>query len=335
MNQNGTNTVVFEPTMDGSNINFTTSHQLNNTTWVTYTGSDMKNSFNPEVVGSNNFTTGPSVFEVMNRMKALNGTDDGGFCSTLVVAGWIRVNPVTSTETAGRSAPTFGGTFNSKFIGCKPQLTVGTFDAYVDLEGHILRATRTGNLSQLLAQNSLNTSIDNFILDTNNQIFPAQGGYTGLVWHNDSFTSDWVNSLLGYTIHSDSFVNLLSPLPDSQNATALLQGVYKQLFALLLSLDTNVLSNASEPVPITLAVNFLEPRLFISPPMFKITIVLLALQLIVAVLYYVYRPIPFLPRIPTSIASIVSYISANHALDDFSPSDTKEKGGGGRYKIWL
>lgn len=319
---NGTNTVAFEPSKDGSSVDFTTSHRLDNGTRVTCAGLDISNVSNEQEVGTNNFTTGPSALEVMNNMQALNGTDDEGFCSTLVVAGWVRLNPETSTQRVGNSS-TFDGMLNSTFIGCKPQLTAATFDVYVDPNGRLLEATQTGNLLQGSAQYFYNTSNTTFFEQANNLVFPADA--SAFIWHNDSFTSDWINSLLGYTIHSNAFVNPLAPVPNSQNAISLFQGVYSQLFALLLGLNTHVFSDASEPVPVTLTVVAQEPRLFISPLMFKIAVVLLALQLIVAVLYYVCRPMPFLPRMPTSIASVVAYVSASHALDDFSPSDTKGK----------
>jgi len=319
MNEHAANTVIFNPIKNGSIIHFKTSHQLTDTTQVTCVGLGINNPFNETDSISNEFTTGTSALETVNKMQAANGTNDEGFCSDLIVAGWVRADPEASIQQETDTL-NFDGPINSTFIGCKPRLSAATFEVFVDDTGHILSSARTNTFTQISAQNSTNISTEALLMNANNLIIEEIDGYMSLFqWHNDSFTSDWINSLIEYTIHSNNFVNPQSNPPSSDNATALLQGVYSQLFAILLSLNSHVFSNSSEPITMNVTILAQERRIFVSAPMFKVTITLLGLQVIVAMLYYAFRPVPFLPRMPTSIASVVAYISNGHMLGGVSP----------------
>ena len=86
-------------------------------------------------------------------------------------------------------------------------------------------------------------------------------------------------------------------------------------------------TETADIIPLTLDVVVEESRLFISPVMFKMAIVLLGIQLIVAVLYYTHRPRRFLPRMPTSIASIIAFVAASRAVADFDEKGADGKNG--------
>jgi hypothetical protein len=92
MNEHAANTVIFNPIKNGSIIHFKTSHQLTDTTQVTCVGLGINNPFNETDPISNEFTTGTSALETVNRMQAASGTNDEGFCSDLIVAGWVRAD---------------------------------------------------------------------------------------------------------------------------------------------------------------------------------------------------------------------------------------------------
>lgn len=69
----------------------------------------------------------------------------------------------------------------------------------------------------------------------------------------------------------------------------------------------------------------METRLFVAPTIFRTTLTLLLLHFIVAVLYYDYRPGKYLPRLPTSIAAVISYVYASRALEDFGSWEAESK----------
>lgn len=154
-----------------------------------------------------------------------------------------------------------------------------------------------------------------FFKQANDLVTPISNGY--FKWHNDSFTGDWMNSVLGFKIQSDSLVNPSAPVPNAANATALMQDMYARLFALVIGLNTHVLVPQEEDVQTMIVVEAAEERSLISAVMFQMAVVLLALQAVVAILYYWKRPKLCLPRMPTSIAAVLGMVENSRALEDF------------------
>jgi len=332
--QTDDNSVFFEVLPDIDSVDFSTSHLLDNGTKIQCIGNQLHHGTNGTKVLIGDLPGGPTAFEAFNPMIPVDGVDDGGFCETLIVAGWVRLGANESSVLAGetQNGTNFNRNLSSIFLGCRPQLQVASFNVSVDPGGRVLSARQTSNFSsdtaQYFSSSSNNTAnVTSLLSQANNLIAAANSN--GFSWHNDSFTSDWFNSLLGQTIHSDVLVDPLAPLPNLANATAITETLYTQLFALLLGLNTEVFAQTetADIIPLTLDVVVEESRLFISPVMFKMAIVLLGIQLIVAVLYYTHRPRRFLPRMPTSIASIIAFVAASRAVADFDEKGADGKNG--------
>lgn len=309
--QTNNNSVTFELSTNATNIHFQTSHMLPNGTRINCGPRSNTRGANLGIALSS--PAGPSALEIITLLDPVNNADDGGFCTSLLVAGWVRLafNDVSEAQ---------NGTLSSTFIACTTTLSVAQFEVFVDLNGYVLQSNRSSDFATNTTTNfAKNTNETDLFKQTNNLLAPSTTGYQ---WHNDSFTSDWMNSLLGFRLQSDVLVNPLAPVPSAEQAITLMQDQYKQLFAILLGLNTN--STFSEAVNSTLfsyQAIVIESRIFISDLMFKITLVILVLQLIVAILYYTHRPKRFLPRMPTSIASIIAFVSASRALEDFEQLD--------------
>ncbi|KAH7374207.1 hypothetical protein BKA64DRAFT_649216 [Cadophora sp. MPI-SDFR-AT-0126] len=332
--QADSNSVFFKVLPDIDSVDFSTSHLLENGTRVQCAGNQLHHGTNGTKVLIGELPNGSTAFEAFNPMIPVEGVDDGGFCETLLVAGWVRLGANESSFLVEdtQNSTNDGRKLSSIFLGCRPQLQVASFNVSVDPDGRILSARQTSNFSSDTAQYFLNSSsitanVTSLLSQANNLIAAANSN--GFSWHNDSFTSDWFNSLLGQTIHSKVLVDPQAPVPRLANATAITETLYKQLFALLLGLNTEVFAQAkaSDIVPLTLDVVVEESRLFISPVMFEIAIILLGIQLIVAGLYYTHRPRRFLPRMPTSIASIIAFVAASRAVADFDEKNADDENG--------
>lgn len=319
-NQSSNHTLTFEPSQNAtsSNIYFQTSHVLPDGDRINCTAENIAGSDNP---------TGPSALELMVIMsRNYNASDPktSDFCSRLLVAGWVRAN--LNTE-----QPPGVLTTNRTFIACTPQISVAKFNVSIDPDNRILSSQQTSNYITSTAQYFTNSSSEYTL--TNNIIsllVPLRSG--SVAWHNNSLTGDWLNSLLGYQLNSSALVDPEMPVPDAATAIAELQTLYRQLFALLIGLNKDhIFAKAPQDIPISVVAISTETRLFISPPMFKITITLLTLHLIVAILYYTYRPKRFLPRMPTSIAAIMGYFVASRAAEDFNASGKVRQEGGMTY----
>jgi hypothetical protein len=203
------------------------------------------------------------------------------------------------------------------FLSCTQKLQIATFDVNVDSTGHILSANQTGDFVEDTALYFSGNASENSLFQQSNGLIAP---YLGNSWHNDSFTSDWVNTLLELVSNSsNALVNPTAPVPRAADVAPLVQNIYQLLFAIILSLNTDVFSQSENPIPITVEAVVAQPKIFLSKSMFVLSTTLLSLHLIVAILYYTYRPKRFLPRMPTSIASIIGFVWASHALEDFAP----------------
>ena len=133
------------------------------------------------------------------------------------------------------------------------------------------------------------------------------------------------NTLLGMILDSTSLVDPSVPVPNVTFIAPVVEALYAELFAGLLSFNTHVFPTSSETVIVL--TNITVTRLFISPLMFRVSIIILGVQILVAILFYTNRPKRFLPRMPTSIGSIIAYIAASRAAEDFNggPLDRCEK----------
>lgn len=307
------NNVVFEPLANDIHIKFFTTHLLANGTRIQCV-SDQISNFADTQVYANNFTNGLSALEVINPMQTSVPNEVDGICSSLLVAGWARLGAGNSTQFVGNNS-VISREIASTFMSCVPSLKIATFDVVVDQTGLVLSSQRTGdfapNPSIFFPYSS---ALPSLIKQANELIMPATT--SGFTWHNDSFTSDWMNSLLVYKMKSPELVDPASPLPNTTVIAPLLEGVYKQLFALLLGLNTHVFAPAPEGTSVPATVVGQEMRFFISPAMSYISITILSLQLITAILFYSRRPKRFLPRMPTSIASVIAFVAASHAVED-------------------
>ncbi|RFU35191.1 hypothetical protein B7463_g1109, partial [Scytalidium lignicola] len=309
------NGVQFKSNANGLNAILSTTHLLENGTEITCFPLQGNPSSNISTGYTATLPSGALAMEFMQSMYPAPGVDDGGFCASLMVAGWVR----GKTDSLSQNLTSLDGNVTSLFVSCTPKLQAAEFEVLVDPAGHVLNSTLVGNFSRTIQQYfSPNTNESSLLGQSTSLIAP--GELVGdSVWHNDSFTSDWMNSLLGIMLDTGRLVDPSAPIPESKDVIPALEKLYTRLFALLLGLNTHVFTPATKDSPPVQAFAIIHlSRLFVSSLSFKVSVIILSLHFIVSVLYYTNRPKRFLPRMPTSIASIIAYVSASRALDDFA-----------------
>ncbi|CZS94144.1 uncharacterized protein RAG0_04191 [Rhynchosporium agropyri] len=326
----------FDVNNNGSSIQFSTSH-------TTLSGA-MTDCFYPR--GSSRtanettadllpFRKGLLGLEAVQAMKpSINGTDDGT-CASNLIMGWARVSDGPTVPVISDTELSFPKRNVSKtFITCSQKLLVAKFDVVVDKTGRVNESKQTSDFItdfSTIFDSNVNINNSTFFsgpIRNETDLFKestsliASFNVNDFNWHNDSFTSDWMNTLLSMIQNSSNIVDPISPPPNATVIGPLVQELYEQLFAILISLNTHIFSSAEADTTISAEAMFVESRLFVSPTMFAMTIALLSLHIIVAIIYYARRPRRFLPRLPTSIASVIAFVSASRAGEDF-----KEMGG--------
>ena len=246
------------------------------------------------------------------------------FCTDLFVLGWVRletepVNKTTSVQQFKKSAGNHTG--EGTFLGCVPKPHVAKFDVVVDAQGFVLQSTKLFDIADS----------DKFFesppTDADTRLPFAQFKYTltpqrELMFRNSSTldADDWVNRFLNTMRNSTTLTDPDSPIPLVSEIQPLAEALYRQLFALVVMTNANSIFQNTTAAPITVLgqVLFNETRIFLNPTMYKLSLAILAFQFLIAVLFYLRRPKMFLSRLPLNIASILVYLDASRAKEEFA-----------------
>jgi hypothetical protein len=234
-------------------------------------------------------------------------------CWGTVVLGWLRspegpcnVNLNTTLDAT-----------NSIFVQCRPKIMAGKVQVQVDAEGQLLKDVSTSK--DTFDDNNLTASLSstsaNLIGQSNRYIF--QMVYP--TWHNDSSASDCINYFASRAVNNSRLLDPRSSLPTLAEVQVPLSMAYSRLFAIWLGINKEELfvpqANGSTKWTTGWSVAK-EERLFLSTPMFAIAEAIFAMYAVVAILVYLRRPGEYLPRLPTSIASVVGLFAASGAVRD-------------------
>ncbi|KAJ4373703.1 hypothetical protein N0V86_007846 [Didymella sp. IMI 355093] len=236
-------------------------------------------------------------------------------CMSSVMLGWIR----TDLGSCGVVPRPLSGR-NSTFVQCQPKLTLGHATIRVDKSGRLQQKARDLIVTDFSESNEnasrlFSNDPANLISQSNKYLFPDVA--TG--WHNDSFADDPVNYFVHRVSNTSRFLDPIQSVPAFEDIEEYLQKAYSYLFAIWLGVnkDKLLVPYANEQSSRLRGWKVQpERRLFLSTPMFAISLAILCIYAVVAVFVYTRRPGQYLPRLPTSIASIIALFAASAAVQD-------------------
>jgi hypothetical protein len=323
--------VIFETKQNGTTIQFITTHILDNGRNTSCISRKQKaDNVDPNPLFAQPYLEHASSLEVVTNMFPVNTTDDADFCNSLMVFGWVRIGAVVPSNSPNFKNSTEGRSLDHSFIACTPRLLAGEFSIVVDHDNRIISSEQISDFSNNIT--SVLSPEHSTLLYSETSALLAPYSVEDFVWHNSTFTSDWFNSLLVASTSSRALLNTSIPLPAPADLISLITPVYRQLTAALLSLNPQLFAPADPGTLIPGKIMATQTRIFMSTPMFYLSVVLLCMHIIAAIIYYLYRPKRFLPRMPTTIASIIAYFAASQALRDFGPVGVGEsERGNGRW----
>jgi hypothetical protein len=233
-------------------------------------------------------------------------------CELTVLAGWGR-SSTTSTERP----------LDASWLGCQPQLHIELREVTVDHQGlvqasipiedtmdHDNQLLRAGSESILDAYHTLLTT-------SNTPKYPYLPSPDA--FHNDSYPGDFFNYLIAQTLNSSATLDPHLPPPPFDTTAPVLEALYTQVFAIILGTHIDkVLQPSNQTILVAGSTLSPEPRIFISSPMFILSIVILGIYILFTTILYVRRPWKILPRMPTTIISQIPFFAASHTLQDFA-----------------
>lgn len=264
-----------------------------------------------EIQTSGNIPSARSSFEKSVRMDP--GIDSYN-CSRTITFGWGRIPKATGLNR----------TMEGSFAFCQPYLQTAMFDVRHDSEGKVLAYEQTSDVSMHLDGDGQGVQTNRMISLMNNMV-----GING-DWHNDTLTRDMMNYLLVISLNSRDFLDPEKPPPDPNDLIPTIEKVYRKLFVIILGANLNLFVPGDKALSVTGQKLTDETRIFVDQNAFIITVTILGLNIIAVVVFYS-RGIMFnLPRVPTTIGSILAFVSASHILlgdgkESSSSGDTKEE----------
>ncbi|PVI00457.1 hypothetical protein DM02DRAFT_728559 [Periconia macrospinosa] len=310
--------------------------------WVTLSNSDTKvNCINTEPfrVDSSpvketeselvDCQAGPSAAELVFNMAPVAGINasqiDNDICRSTAILGWLR----TSDNSCDISPEEIADRKRSFFVQCKPQLVRGRGTVRVDESGRLQRPVYDRAIERDLSFDEVKANFSNdpinLISQSNRYLFYSWSN----PWHNDTVASDFFNYFIRRISNSTRLLDPKTNLPTLEEVQAPLNKTYSTLFAIWLGANQQKLLLKANGSSATAWQIEREERLFLSTPLFGISLGILSAYAVVAIVVYFRRPGQFLPRLPTSIASTIGLFAASTAVHDMrgtSRYGAKERG---------
>lgn len=232
---------------------------------------------------------GISAIEYSNTLSA-----DILPCDSTLTFGWART-PKGQDMNASISA---------SFATCKPILKTGIFNIIVDDSGHVQSYEQKG-------QTSIHTDkISSSLMIQANYLVNSPDVH----WHNDTLSRSWMSYFLTEATKSRRFLDPKEPVPNPEELTPVIGDLYRRLFTVLLGLNQHLFEHEDNVTPSAGLLLRTDTRIFMDRPALILCLVILTLNIAVATTYYSRVTTPMLPRMPSTIGSIFSYIAPSRAI---------------------
>ncbi|UNI18791.1 hypothetical protein JDV02_005041 [Purpureocillium takamizusanense] len=202
------------------------------------------------------------------------------------------------------------GTIHATFAECRPVFETAMFNVTVDAQGNVLSFNRTEDIQSHLNFKN-NQTLINRLVQTASSLVNCD-----VKWRNDSLATDWMSYLMADFIGNRDFITATNPPPDPAALIPTMHRVYRLTFSLLLGLGhTIVFDAAADDEPTSTGWRHTqETKIFLDTAPLIITLVVLSLNVVVAALFYARTTAFVLPRMPTSIGSILAYVAPSRAV---------------------
>ncbi|EXF73724.1 hypothetical protein CFIO01_02494 [Colletotrichum fioriniae PJ7] len=242
---------------------------------------------------------GPGAAEAVVGINSSGNTP----CDVPLTLSWSRTPDITKRD----------GEMETWNVICEPIFTTSLFDVTVDRRGYILRANQASEPASTLENEPLTTNNTDFITTYLNAILAV---VDPIRYHNGSLSRDWMNYLLKIQPGNE---DILDPTktPDPTALLPSIESTYRQLWALMLQLNPQFFNNFTEPSIITGACRSADTRIFMDTTALIISFSVLALNVAVAIVLYGFTIKHFLPRMPTTVGSILAYVAPSRAVREY------------------
>ncbi|KAL8892733.1 MAG: hypothetical protein Q9192_005571 [Flavoplaca navasiana] len=239
-------------------------------------------------------------------------------CGSILVAGFLRANLTMSidgikTQNSDQyNYPVIRNinSLSSLWMMCRSDIALAQYEVTVDSSGQVQTYRATGPEIMNPSDAFSNGTSPNSLIK--NATFPLVNGRdSGPYWHNDTFVDTWFAYFIKILSNSTMFVDPEQPVPAFEQVVPYVKDLYTRLFAIVLSQNQEWLARAEADSTSHGLLFASSERVLISNQMFVVTVVLLVLNILVAVLYWIRLPKKMLPKLPYTIGSILDMVHAS------------------------
>ncbi|KAL8967822.1 MAG: hypothetical protein Q9183_002747 [Haloplaca sp. 2 TL-2023] len=255
-----------------------------------------------------------------------------GICSQILTVAFLRANLTTKFDA-------FRGEVNpiakheasrAVYIACKPKLQVADVEVTVDAGGRVQNYVQTSSFKDSDASIIPRGNLSYVYESINDALWSGEVSRLAEVWHADLMAVNWLPYLIKARTQSTDFLNPALPPPTFESVGPVIEDIYSRLFAILVGLQVDAyFVPAAEGALIPGTRIETTTRVFMSKPMFIVSIVLLVLNVLVAILYYTKRPQRMLKKadfLESGASLNQSYCGLPQSIDETMRFDREEKG---------
>lgn len=249
-------------------------------------------------------------------------------CLNTILFGWFRANTSTSSEWNIRGESTRSiEAYNYTMLACSQQLAAYSVSVTVDPTGLVIGYDCLSTANQAFALPDSMERLDNLTTQFTSLVIRGPGdSYNpifGMTFHNDGNANDWISYLMALHTISSDFLDPHLTAPDPTAMATRVKTTYQTLVAIML-VQHYATSNLLAPdgSPVQGHVSYQVKRVAGSTPMFIIAAVVLSLNLVTAIAYFIYTGRNRLPWSPSSIAATIAYFADSDALADVQRTAT-------------
>ena len=226
--------------------------------------------------------------------STLSYTDDISLCDSTLTLGWAR-----SPEGQDVNATT-----EASFATCNPVFETASFEVEIDHRGYVMSYQRLSEIQSGLDYPHSSQQGQAMVINANHLL-----NHLGTNWHNDTLSRDWMNYFISELSGSRTVLDPTAPVPNPETLIPFVEETYRLLFAILLDLNQQLFVSRTTSNLVQGQRLAEETRIFMDRSAFIIVMMILAINIVGAAAFYLGGVVFVLPRMPTTIGSILAYVA--------------------------
>lgn len=125
-------------------------------------------------------------------------------------------------------------------------------------------------------------------------------------------------------LNNTELVDPLTEAPKYDLVIPAVQDVYRRLFAVTIGQRLDIFQTPAEPLNVNGTMIVQETRIFLDDTAYIITLAILSFNILILIILYIKERKPFLPRFPSTIASLMAYVAASRFVRDNNNSSSSD-----------